>query len=496
MAIKPVTAQEAAIKKILENPANEIQGAVSYTNPQNNTMYKYTPTVKVGAQDSGIQKILSNPNNEINGGVSYEKGNTRYSYTPSYNAPQSPSYTQSGYTGGNKDFYDSNGNLRSNITQEAIDAAKAGRFGRDVYGPDSVEALKDLVKQKVAQQGGYFEGGDVDEWFDKNIYQPYAKEANRSLSRQYLTNLANSLLNSNVGSQYDALYQQLLEKYNNYSFDNFKNSTAYQSMRNLYETTGKKAMKNVLGEIAARTGGYASSYATAAAQEQYNDYMAQLAQIAQQMYSGEKNSLLSDLKMVGDRADNERSMIYQGNLNKYNALKGIYDQQQAEKAQEEQAQAQAEANARQSAIDYLTYQVNTAGVPLDQLDPEMVAQSGIPYTQLMALAKEYQDKLAQQQWKNSMEEDTHNLNWAKYGLSASKAGRSSGGGGGSRKSTGGNLTPEKTTTLNASDIKETINYMRNEGMSSSDIQASLNDAYKSGGITKSNYQLAIKILRG
>ena len=45
----------------------------------------------------------------------------------------------------------------------------------------------------------------------------------------------------------------------------------------MYERNGKRAMQDTLGEISARTGGLASSYAGAVAQETYDNYMAQLA---------------------------------------------------------------------------------------------------------------------------------------------------------------------------------------------------------------------------
>ena len=45
----------------------------------------------------------------------------------------------------------------------------------------------------------------------------------------------------------------------------------------MYERNGRRAMQDTLGEISARTGGLASSYAGAVAQETYDNYMAQLA---------------------------------------------------------------------------------------------------------------------------------------------------------------------------------------------------------------------------
>lgn len=46
---------------------------------------------------------------------------------------------------------------------------------------------------------------------------------------------------------------------------------------NMYERYGRRAMQDTLGEISARTGGLASSYAGAVAQDTYDNYMAELA---------------------------------------------------------------------------------------------------------------------------------------------------------------------------------------------------------------------------
>ena len=403
MINKPVTANDAVVKKILDTA--EVSGGISYTDPSKNERYTYYPTVKVGAEDSGIQKILDTA--EADGGVSYIKGNTRYSYTPSYNAPQSPSYTQT-----QEPYRD--------IAAEMDLAASMGEW-------DKFSSLASERMQKVAQNGGN-DGGVTTNDLVNQLRAKYGKSYNNYQQMQRISDL----LGGNISSPYDDLYQSLLQKYQDYTFDNFKNSAAYLSMRDLYETTGKKAMKNVLGEIAARTGGYASSYATAAAQEQYNDYMEQLAALAQQMYSGEKNSMQNDLQMLGNRADNYIQQQRANNVNVYNALRQLQQDQKAEEDAENQKVATAQQYARDAIINALSN-----GVDMELLDQGLLEQSGLSYMDLLAYAKIYSDKSAQQQFENDLKTSNNELNWAKYGLSASKAGRSSGGGGGSRRSSGG-----------------------------------------------------------
>ena len=57
------------------------------------------------------------------------------------------------------------------------------------------------------------------------------------------------------------------------------------------------SMQNVLGQIASRTGGLASSYAATAAQQEYNQFMSQLEDVARQMYSSDRSDLLDKANM-------------------------------------------------------------------------------------------------------------------------------------------------------------------------------------------------------
>lgn len=452
MIKKPVTAQDAAIKKILDNPANEIQGAVSYTNPQNNTMYKYAPTVNTSVQDAAIQKILQNPKNEINGGVSYEKGNTRYSYTPSYTpkGPQSPSYTQT-----QPSYRD--------IASEMDLAASMGEW-------DKFSSLANERMRKIAQNGGY-DGGVTTNDLVNQLRAKYGKSYNNYQQMQNIQKLL-----GDVSSPYDSLYQSLLQKYQDYTFDKFKNSSAYQSMKDLYEMNGKNAMKDVLGEIAARTGGYASSYASAAAQEQYQSYMAQLAALAEQMYGNERNNMLSEVNQMGNRLDSDISRRQATNMNLYNALRQLTLDQKAE----EDAEAQREATAQQYARDSIINALSN-GVDIDLLDQGLLEQSGLSYMDILAYEKIYSDKAAQQQFENSIKQGNLDINRAKADASIWKtyntgSGRSSGGGGGNRRSSSGG-------GQSIDQIKDNITRYMETGSTKDDLISAVDDLYKSGKIS-------------
>lgn len=74
---------------------------------------------------------------------------------------------------------------------------------------------------------------------------------------------------------------------NNMNYDTFKQGSIYDGLRRSYEQQGKTAMKDVLGQVAARTGGMASSYAVSAANQSYNNYMKGLEDAARAMYNEE-----------------------------------------------------------------------------------------------------------------------------------------------------------------------------------------------------------------
>lgn len=88
-------------------------------------------------------------------------------------------------------------------------------------------------------------------------------------------------------SQWTDEKNRLARAYLDMNYGDFLNTQQYKEMTDRYGTAGQRAMQDTLGQVSARTGGLASSYAAAAAQQQYNNYMQQLTQAAYDMYAGE-----------------------------------------------------------------------------------------------------------------------------------------------------------------------------------------------------------------
>ncbi len=103
-------------------------------------------------------------------------------------------------------------------------------------------------------------------------------------------------------SKYSDQIADLVQQVLNSSYGGFKTGDEYSALQQSYTKNGQKAMQDTLGQVSARTGGLASSYAGVASQQTYDNYMEALEQAAMEMYqtklSGDRNnlSLLSGLE--------------------------------------------------------------------------------------------------------------------------------------------------------------------------------------------------------
>lgn len=103
------------------------------------------------------------------------------------------------------------------------------------------------------------------------------------------------------------------------------NDPLYQQYADSYTRGGQRAMQDTLGQMAARTGGLASSYAGSAAQQSYNNYMAGLAdkvpelyKLAYSMYSDEGDRQMQQLNMLNNMENQDYSR-YQDEMSQLKA---------------------------------------------------------------------------------------------------------------------------------------------------------------------------------
>lgn len=141
-------------------------------------------------------------------------------------------------------------------------------------------------------------------------------------------------------SEYMDTLNELAKQLISMNYDDWTKGSQYQALADRYGNNGRMSMQDVLGQVASRTGGLVSSYATTAAQQQYNQYMAQLEEVARQMYSQDRSDLLDNANLYRNLANDEYDR-YRDSLADYNAQKAAA-----------QAAARSSAQTKANSADY------------------------------------------------------------------------------------------------------------------------------------------------
>ena len=108
----------------------------------------------------------------------------------------------------------------------------------------------------------------------------FAESTPTKQARAQADNYANSYKNridSGYKSSYSDTLSDLADKYMNNEFKfNANDSSEYQQYNDKYKREGATQQENVQGSYSANTGGYTNSYAQAAGQKEYNNFMDEL----------------------------------------------------------------------------------------------------------------------------------------------------------------------------------------------------------------------------
>jgi len=104
---------------------------------------------------------------------------------------------------------------------------------------------------------------------------------------------------------------------------NMNADALYQNYKNQYVTLGQNAMRDTMGQAAALTGGYGSSYSQTAAQQTYQAYLQELNNKLPELYDRALNAYNAE----GDRLNNLYSLAsnqYDNAWNKYQDASSFY----------------------------------------------------------------------------------------------------------------------------------------------------------------------------
>lgn len=160
-------------------------------------------------------------------------------------------------------------------------------------------------------------------------YEDYTKQ---DFSQSDVTNQAWDILQQHDASkpgewvdQYRDKYMGYLDQYENrdpFSYD-FNSDALYQQYKDQYIMQGQMAMMDTMGQAAALTGGYGSSYAQTVGQQAYNQQLSQLNnimpelyQMAYERYGQEGQELLDMFNMYLGLSEQDFSH-YQANLDNW-----------------------------------------------------------------------------------------------------------------------------------------------------------------------------------
>lgn len=213
-------------------------------------------------------------------------------------------------------------NKTGNVSKEAIDkldgyvAPKKNEPAADVQQPTSsgsgIQTISLVPATGYSSGGGYTVSG----------YNP----ATDAAYQQALAALNEAYSNKPVYAnsyegQINDIYNQIINR-DKFSYD-VTADPLYQQYRESYVNQGQLAMRDTMGQAAALTGGYGSSYSQAVGQQQYNAYLQKLNDVIPELYNqaygryqDETNELYNRYGLVKDLSDTEYGR-YRDNMTDY-----------------------------------------------------------------------------------------------------------------------------------------------------------------------------------
>ena len=340
--------------------------------------------------------------------------------------------------------------LQQSLINAGYDVGSSGADG--IYGQQTQDAVR-----RYQQAQGIDADGIFGEWTQGRLYgssgsqQQEAPKApsykyDPSGDQQYQDALKRlQTAESTKAPKYQATYdQQLKDLYdkiiNRKDFSYDVNSDAlYNQYKDQYVTLGKQAMQDTMGQAAALTGGYDSTYAQGAAQQQYDAYLQRLGDVVPNLYDKaydryrqEGTDMMQQYQMLGGLRDTEYNR-YQDDYNRYmDSLQqlqqregDLYKRGYTQWQNEQEMSYERQQDAYQKAVNLIT----TLGY--------------MPSAEELAAAGMSQDEA--QRW----------LAYYQQQMAAAASG-SSGGGGGRGRGGGGESEPEGVDDATYRGIRDTV----------------------------------------
>lgn len=156
----------------------------------------------------------------------------------------------------------------------------------------NLKGLSDAAKQNLSKyQAGYQQSDAV------TAAQNYLQGLQQNKPQDYV-------------SQYDAdisaAYQQLINR-QPFKYD-LNADMLYQQYKDQYQTLGKQAMMDTMGQAAGLTGGYGNSYAATVGNQAYQGYLQQMNNLIPELYDRAANQYAMEGDMLMDRYNLAKDM--------------------------------------------------------------------------------------------------------------------------------------------------------------------------------------------
>ena len=202
-----------------------------------------------------------------------------------------------------------------------------------------------------------------------------------------------------ANDQATAIYDKIMNR-GEFSYDVNKDKL-YQQYRDLYAQMGRGAMEDTMGQAAALTGGYGSTYSQNAGQQAYNAYLQKLNEVVPELYNAAYNrynqegqDLMNLYSMARSNADSAYERDYNQSYNRLQLERSdedtTYNRQQTEENRR-LAQEEMDYERKQNAWSRLSSLITKTGY---QPSNEELAAAGMSANEEAYLRQYYQQKLA------------------------------------------------------------------------------------------------------
>lgn len=189
--------------------------------------------------------------------------------------------------------------VASGMNQPAVQAAQANqRNTTDVSVLMNLPGVSDSTKQAI---GGLVANG----YTPSQTVTDAMTELNGIIAKQP------SAFQSQYMGQLSSILNQILGR-GSFQY-NAASDPMYQMYAQQYQQQGKQAMQDTMGQAAALTGGYGSSYASTAGNQAYQQYLTRLNDKQTDLY----NQALSAYNQEGDRLQQQYSLLNDAYNNEY-----------------------------------------------------------------------------------------------------------------------------------------------------------------------------------